>query len=158
MTSRYILALLLTAAAAAVSACSDDGGTEPPPGVDPFFPADYLNSYVLVRDCRFSVEHDGVYVTVHADPASADDYVDGNYPFEEGTILVKTLFHDENCSDLAGYAVMKKGPAGTAPSSGDWLWQDVGATRSVAASGVLQACISCHSVCTEGRDFACTDK
>lgn len=141
---------------ACLLACGSDT-TQPPPGPQPFFPADYASSYVLVRDCRFSLEHDSHEIVVHADPVSAPAYTNGTYPFAAGTVLVKTLYDDPACSQLAGYVAMRKGPPGTAPASGDWEWQRLDAGRRVLETGQIASCISCHSGCTQGRDFACTD-
>lgn len=137
--------------------CGDDKTTDPPPAATPYFPSDYLATYSLVRDCRFSVEHDGFFIAVHCNPSAAPAYQSGVYPFVEGTVIVKTLYNNDDCTGVAGYAVMKKGAPGSAPSTGDWSWQDVGADRSVLQEGSIQACISCHTGCTEGRDFTCTN-
>src|SRR5690606_34595380 len=57
------LALGVVAASAAAAACSDDGHDgeghdQPGPDVEPLFPEDYRDSYVEVRDCRGSGDHD----------------------------------------------------------------------------------------------------
>lgn len=44
---------------------------------------------------------------------------------------------------------------GTAPASGDWLWQHVDRTRGVRQHGQLDGCINCHKVC-EDEEYVCT--
>ena len=126
-------------------------------GAERFFTAEFMKSYVQVRDCRLSIAHDGYFIVVYASPEAANAYKNGIYPFAPGTVIVKALYEDVECTKLAGYASMRKGEAGTAPASGDWEWQTVGGNGGVQASGQLQRCIGCHTACTEGRDFTCTD-
>jgi hypothetical protein len=151
-----ILLLLIPVLGVFVSCDGDNGTTTPPVEDEPAFPEDYQSAYTLVRDCRTSTTHPSN-VTVHASPEAADDYMNGNYPLAEGSILVKTIHADLDCMTVDGYVVMQKGPPGTAPDSGDWIWQEVDENRKVLQSGTLQACISCHRSCTNGRDFTCTD-
>jgi hypothetical protein len=143
-------------------ACSEeDGGQAPPPQVDPYFPADYLGSYVEVRDCRNTLEHadnGAINVRVYASPTCAAQYQNGVYPLPEGAILVKPMWGNTGCTDLVGYVVMRKGPPGTAPTMGDWEWQEVSPDRRVLTTGVQTACLTCHAdVDCIGRDFTCTD-
>lgn len=148
----------LVAAIALIGATAGCGGDTTDPGsTEAAFPADYLASFTQVRDCRFSVEHDGVFITVHANDVANDAYVNGVYPLPEGSMLVKTLYDDPECSQLAGYAVMVKMQDGYESGAGDWYWESVDAGRSVEQGGRLQSCLSCHVGCTDGRDFTCTD-
>ena len=149
------LSVLVAAGAWQMAGCGSDKSTDPPEDREPFFPETFEQSYTMVRDCRPSEVHTN-YVTVWADPASAQDYLDGNYPFEVGAVIVKVLYTDASCTEIRQYDAMKKGPAGTALDSGDWLWQEVRADRSVLSEGVQRACTSCHVACTS-RDFTCTD-
>ena len=137
-------------------ACGDKS-TESSSAGEPFFPRDFSATYIQVRDCRFSIAHDGHNILVYASPGQADAYLNGVYPFAPGTVFVKVLHNDPSCEDLAGYVAMRKGEAGTAPDSDDWEWQEVDASRKVLGSGPLPSCIGCHKGCTEGRDFTCTD-
>ena len=126
----------------------------------PLFPPDFLDSYILVRECRLSVEHNLTYVRVYVDSTGAQSYLNGTYPLPVGTVSVKTMADNEQCDGgIVEYAVMVKGSAGTAPSTNDWIWQSVNSDRSVRLSGTIfeGACISCHEDCTKGRDYMCTD-
>ena len=67
--------------------CGDDDDPAQP-AVDPFFPRTVLADYVEVRDCRNSIDHAGQ-VRVYANPGAAADYVEGNYPLAEGSVIVK---------------------------------------------------------------------
>jgi hypothetical protein len=125
------------------------------PPEEPLFPADYAQTYTMVRDCRFSIPHPSL-ITVHASPVSANAYTSEAYPLPQGTVLVKTLYSDTNCEDIAGWAVMQKREPGFAPASGDWYWQEVSVDRVVTNSGVIQSCVGCHSSCTS-RDWTCAE-
>lgn len=135
--------------------CVACGGEEPPPGPVPFFPETVTTSYVEVRSCRFSVEHDGASIVIYASPESAAAYRDGRYPFTTGTVIVKVEHADSACSTLTGYAAMKK--TGTGSTAADWQWQRVRPDRTVEATVSSEPCIRCHSGCTQGRDLTCAD-
>jgi hypothetical protein len=136
--------------------CSGDAAG-PNNQAEPFFPLNFRQTYTLVRDCRFSIEHDGHNILVYTNPEAASAYLTGTYPFQQGTVIVKELYRDPNCSDLFGYAAMRKSAPGTAPQSGDWEWQNVGSDGKVQSGVQPSSCISCHLNCTEGRDLTCTD-
>ena len=146
---------------ALLTSCSDDDTTGPPPE-EPLFPADYLTSFTEVRDIRLSNNHDGSAanvnaVRVHCSPEAADEYTNEIYPLPLGSIVVKTEYADLTGSVIRGYTVMMKGPAGTAPASRDWIWQEVDADRRVLQTGQLSTCIQCHTTnsdCTE--ELFCT--
>ncbi len=151
------LAVALVAFGAWLAGCGKDS-TQPEPDPDPpFFPTDYEQTYTEVRDCRFSIEHDGWNITVHANDLALDDYVNGTYPLSEGAVLVKTLHRDDQCNEVVGYVAMEKKEPGFSPSSNDWAWQELDAARVAERTGVLASCISCHTSCTNGRDLTCTD-
>ena len=160
-------ALAAFLAVGSVAGCGDDGDPMIPT-VEPYFPADFASTYTLVRACRFSNDHNLSRVAVYVDSMGAQSYLNGDYPLPVGTICVKTLTagDDTSCGGPpTEYVAMKKGPPGTAPSQGDWLWQAVNPDRSVRLSGTLfEECTSCHAACTDddpsfpgGRDFTCTD-
>lgn len=141
--------------------CGGDDAVSPLPE-DPVFPSDYLQTYTEVRNLRSSNNHDGsnlatASVRVHCSPdAAADAYVNGNFPLPEGCILVKTQYSDPAGSVVTGFTVMQKRAPGTAPSSGDWFWQETDKDRKVLQSGQVTACIDCHTSnpdCTQ--DFTC---
>jgi hypothetical protein len=149
-------AAIVVAAMFLFSACGDDGPTPPPPpGPAAQFPAGFEASYREVRNCRFSNEHDGVYIMVFASPDSADAYANRQYPLPVGSILVKREHRDSSCTDITGYTSMKK--VGTASVASDWTWQRVDKDRVVLTDENLGRCVSCHTNCTNGRDFTCTD-
>ena len=140
-----------------LGACGDDsGGTKPPSG-DLIFPKEFLNDYVLVRGCRFSTEHDGNFIAVYCNPGDAGAYTDGTYPLPEGTTLVKIEYADETCTQIVRYSVMRRLAGNADPGLGDWEWQRVDANFNVIASPPPAGCFSCHTGCTDGRDFTCTD-
>lgn len=135
-----------------LAACGDE---PEPPGPEPLFPSGFETSYAEVRNCRFSIEHDGVSIIVYASPGAAEAYREGRYPFAPGAVIVKKEHRDGSCTELSGYTVMKK--TGTGSSAADWSWQRVGADRKVDTEAPAQRCIACHAGCTEGRDQTCTD-
>lgn len=137
-----------------VSGCeADDGGG----GAAALVTPEEALSWPEVRHCRMSIEHDAQHITVTANPSSAQAYTDGVYPFEPGTVIVKPLFDDAGCSELSGFAVMRRLDDGASPEGKDWEWQSLDADGNVLESGALAKCVSCHAACTEGRDMACTD-
>lgn len=148
----FALVLLLVSA----SGCPDDEPT--PPAQQPFFDLATVKTWPEVRNCRFSIEHDGVQIQVFASPESATAYTQGQYPLAEGTVLVKVEHDDSDCTtEPIRYTAMRKLAAGAAPASGDWEWQQVDAEGEVQEWVLTQECVSCHSSCTDGRDHTCTD-
>ena len=153
---RFFCFVSLAAALIVAVSCGD----KPPPSTDDggrFFPLDVKQSYVKVRNARFSTPHDGTFIEVYANPTSSTAYANGQYPFVQGSVIVKVLHSDPEATRVVGYVAMRKGAPGTASSSGDWEWQDVDATGVVKQNVLVQNCIGCHTGCTEGRDMTCTD-
>jgi hypothetical protein len=153
---------IAVALAPALSGCGGDDNPMPPAPPDPFFPADFLATYTQVRGCRLGVDHDLHFIQVYINPEAAEAYTDSIYPFAVGTVCVKPEYsmEDQGCGEQPiGYSAMRKGAPGTAPAVGDWEWQFVGPDRRVAeyTPAQVEACISCHTDCTNGRDFMCTD-
>jgi hypothetical protein len=142
-----------------VASCSDDGGGQPDgrPPPAPFFDVATVKTWPEVRNCRFSIEHDGVQMAVYASPGAETAYTEGTYPFAEGTVIVKAEHDDPDCAEPLGYTAMRKLAAGAAPMNGDWEWQRVDASGEVVESALIPVCVSCHLDCTEGRDYTCTD-
>jgi hypothetical protein len=159
--SRTLLAAVIAVGAA--SCGGDDGGPQNLSLGDPFFPADFLQTYTMVRNCRTSVEHDLFMAQVYINPEAAAAYMNGTYPFPQGTVCVKPLYTDANCTTIHEYAAMRKGAPGTTPAGGDWEWQTVGADGKVRQTDAGR-CLGCHEDCTvnrqfpAGRDFTCTDE
>ena len=136
-------------------ACSDP---EPKPSSDvAFWPLDFETSYSMVRDCRLSpAEHDGYYIQVFADPASAAAYTDGTYPFEPGAKFVKGEYSDETCSQLERASGMRKLTGGSDAELGDWQWQRADPDGHLLTLTPARSCAGCHKDC-QTRDYTCTD-
>jgi sugar lactone lactonase YvrE len=127
-------------------------------GPESLLPADYLASYVEVRDCRFSLEHGGITIRVLASPGAAEAYQDEAETLPVGSIIVKEEYSDSDCSpsSLLRWRVMRKEAPGFDPEHGDWHWQFVTPRREVVYDDKA-TCISCHLApdCTR-RDYMCT--
>jgi hypothetical protein len=153
MKSLQRIAMLGLAFGLGASSCSDSSsGDEAPPA---FFPANFKDSYVKVRDCRRSIEHDLAQVEVYADPTAADRYLDGEYPFAAGAIVVKVEYVDTECTELSGYTAMQRAEEGEEDALEGWLWQKLDANRKSLSTDVNK-CVACHSSCSD-RDFTCTE-
>jgi len=127
-------------------ACGGDDG-------DVMFPSNYKSSYVEVRDCRPSSEHDLHKIVVYAPPATAAIYLARTDPFPIDSLIVKEEydFTDDACAeDLTWWSAMKKTSAG-------WVFQRVASDRSVIEDTDLERCINCHSACVppDGFDGTC---
>lgn len=125
----------------------------------PIFPADYRDSYTLVRDCRNSVAHGGVAIRVYANDIAARPYLDGANPLPEGSIVVKEEFSGLGCDnddELVRWRPMRKEEPGFDPEDGDWHWQWVDRGGQVRFNDKT-TCISCHVApdCL-ARDHMCT--
>src|SRR5690348_5143363 len=94
-TRGVLLAVLL-----ATFACSEPADPGPKTGIVALFPADYSASYVEVRDCRKSGDHDLDFVRVLADPTALGPYEDRASPFEDGAVVLKEQydFGDDLCT------------------------------------------------------------
>ncbi|HEU5311264.1 MAG TPA: cytochrome P460 family protein, partial [Candidatus Eisenbacteria bacterium] len=121
-------------------------------------PSDYLSTYVEVRDCRFSLEHGGVYIRVLTNPEAAQLYRDDAEQLPVGTVVVKEEFSDGHCeqNEIVRYRAMRKEAPGFDPEDGDWHWQFL-TPRMEVAEDTKASCISCHRQpdCVR-RDFMCT--
>lgn len=120
----------------------------PPAGTEPVFPADYAASYVEVRDCRRSPEHDLAFIRIVTSPDAAPVYEARAGTFAEGAVIVKEEFADPACSMLEGYTVMAR-------ERGAWRWQEVTAGRVVLDDGTPPRCVGCHSSCEMGFEQTC---
>ncbi len=161
-----VAVVLLSGTIAGLSACDDDGTTPTGGngnGVERFFPDDYLTAFGQALDCRtFSSGHFGNTVGVYISADQLDNYIDETYGFPVGTVIVKTEYSniDPTCGgDVIRITSMRKGPAGTAPNSGDWEWQEFDLDDGTERSGQLPECINCHSGgnpdCGPEKDFTC---
>lgn len=142
---------------AGLAAC---GGAEPEPTAA-IFPADYQDSYVEVRGCRKSADHELEHIRVLTDPAALEPYQARRGEFPDGAVVLKEQYEgsDDNCSGpIAQWTVMRK-DASTNDRLG-WSWQRVAADRRVVESNTA-SCIGCHSGCTGapsvGYDGTCTE-
>ena len=134
--------------------------TTTPEGPEPIFPADYAQSYVEVRDCRYSLEHGGIHIRVLTDPASAEAYEADASQLPVGSVVIKEEYSDAECkpSELIRWRAMRKEAPGFDVEDGDWHWQWVTPRREVVEN-TKTSCIGCHRQpdCLE-RDYMCTVK
>ena len=151
-----LLALALALAVAA--GCATDAPEVPPVDAEPaLWAADFETAMAPVRGCRLSpAEHDGFYIRVFANSGSAQAYVDGTYPFVEGTLLVKGEYEDADCTDLRRVSAMLKLADGAAPELGDWRWQRRAMPGQTTAAMAAKSCAGCHKACV-ASDYACTE-
>lgn len=137
-------------------------GDEPAPE-QPLFPADYASSYVEVRDCRASTDHDLTRVRVLAAPDTAEAYMARDQPFEPGALVLKAeyAYDDMACAgDIESWTVMRRLAEGSSPETLDWEWQDVDADRRVVSTNDSR-CIGCHTSCgipPGGFQGTCTEE
>ena len=121
----------------------------PPSDTPPAFPSDYASSYVEVRNCRRSPDHDLAYIRVLTSPEAAETYRTQTGTFAEGSVVLKEEFADPGCTDLDSFSVMVR-------EAGAWRWQTVSSDRHVLEDGALPRCIGCHSTCDPQFELTCT--
>ncbi len=142
---------------ALLEACSDPDA----PTKAPRFPADYAGSYVEVRGCRKSADHELEFVRVLADPAALGPYMGRASAFPEGAVVLKEQYDpgDDSCSGpIAQWTVMVKEQSGASERLG-WDWQRVSAERRVVETNAA-SCFGCHQGCSGapvGYEFTCAD-
>jgi len=123
------------------------------------FPADYRDTYTEVRDCRFSIEHGGVYIRVLADATALAPYLANQDPLPVGSVLVKEEYSSPDCdpANLIGWRAMRKETPGFDLEDNDWSWQHVAPDREVFRNDKA-TCIGCHrrDECVR-RDYMCTE-
>lgn len=140
--------LVILAAVGTASGCGGGGGGADG-GPAAAFPADYLQSYTEVRDCRQSTEHDLNHVRVLAGPDALAAYQGRDQPFPVGAVVVKEEYalDDVTCSgDIVQWTVMQRLAEGSSPDTLDWTWQQVDPDRNVVGQD-LARCIGCHTDC-----------
>lgn len=164
----FALGALLLSMGLGLSSCDDGGGPGGGggfPTLTPYYASDYMTSYTEVADCRLSGPHPN-YMRVHIYPtAQAAFYNDRSarqgQEFPEGTIIVKTEYGQLDCGGSPWrITAMRKGAAGTAPSSGDWEWQEFDfRTESERQGPGLSDCVSCHTNACNGPtyDYTCVE-
>ena len=150
---------------AAVDAGTDAGldGGERDPRFIPVFPEDFEASYIEMRDCRHSHEHELRYIRVLASPTAREPYaaLTPEVPYPVGATLVKLEYDDEGCETVVGYTAMRKQPEGTVPAGKDWMWQKLTVDREVTEGGAPRVCIDCHREhCAppNGYDLSCAEE
>jgi hypothetical protein len=112
---------------------------------EPVFPADYAASYVEVRGCRGSSDHELNNIRVLADPAAMGPYLARDADFPAGAVVLKEEydFADDACAGpIVQWTVMRRDAAG--PQG--WRWQEVDADRDVVSEDDGR-CTSCHATC-----------
>ena len=138
--------------------CGDEAAPE-----EPLFPADYAASYVEVRDCRASSDHDLTRVRVLAAPDTVATYQGRAQPFAPGALVLKAEYDyaDTACEgDAESWTVMRRLAEGSSPETLDWEWQDVNAERRVVSTNDSR-CIGCHTACgvpPGGYQGTCTEE
>lgn len=126
----------------------------------PLFDSDYGTTYVEVRDCRPSGDHDLNNIRILADPAALGPYNNRDQNFPEGAIVLKEEFEfdDIDCTGtVKQWTVMQRLTDGESPDTLNWEWQKVDADRKIAESNPL-SCAGCHSGCgvpPDGFDGTC---
>ncbi len=121
----------------------------------PFFPVDYAATYLEARSCNQSVDHDLIGVRILASPMAYPAYVSRRVPFPVGSVVVKEEFDDwdlttRRCEKIKRWTAAIKGPPGTDPALGDWIFQVVSPERVVTAQGQdakARSCRDCHAIC-----------
>lgn len=126
----------------------------------PLFSSSYLETYVEVRNCRPSGDHDLNNIRILADPAALGPYNNRDQNFPLGSIVLKEEFEfdDSDCSGpVKQWTVMQRLADGDSPEALDWEWQKVDADSKVVSMDPL-GCARCHSGCgslPEGFDGTC---
>jgi hypothetical protein len=148
----------LAVATVVVSGCpgDDDPADDSTGGSDaaPVFPSDYEATYVEVRNCRGSGDHDLNNIRILADPAARTPYEDRAAPFPDGAVVLKEEydFGDTTCEGpLKQWTVMQKLAPGSSPDTLDWAWQRVDEDRIVVEEDPPR-CIGCHTSCGVAPD------
>lgn len=156
-TKNRVALISLGLASVLLVAC---GTSEDDSGVEPFFPEDYESSYVEVRNCRQSGDHDLNNIRILADEIGVGSYQNRDQDFPVGSVVLKEEyeFSDNDCSGaVKQWTVMKRLADGTAPMALDWDWQKLDATGRVVEENT-PLCFGCHTGCgvaPDGFDGTC---
>ena len=135
---------------ALLAACGSDR-------VEPAFPASYATTFVEVRDCRPSADHDLHKIRIVASPDAVGPYMSRTAPFPVGALVVKEEydFTDDDCAGpIVEWTVMEK--LDTTDDLG-WHWERVAADRTITSTNESR-CIGCHTACgraPDGYDGTC---
>jgi hypothetical protein len=135
-------ATVLLACVGVSSACGSDGPDHRVPFAD-----DYASSYVEVRDCRRSGDHNLNFIRVVAPPDIAAVYQGRTDPFPDGAVVLKEEydFADDTCAGpVTRWTAMVRDES--ASDTLGWTWYDVAADRRVVSLD-QPSCYGCHSAC-----------
>ncbi len=113
---------------------------------EPDFPADYAKSFLEVRACRPSAEHDSHFIRILASPNAVETYKSRDGGFPAGTIVLKEErdFGDTTCAGpILQWTVMKLQADGGVDG---WHWQKVSPDRHVLSTNEAK-CTACHARC-----------
>ena len=119
--------------------------------IDPnaYFPQDYKTSFAQLGACRKSGTHSNPHFLLHITSSSQEAFNAG-MPLPEGTVVVKSQYNDDACTDLATWTAMKKREAGFDAANNDWEWQNVNGDGEIVEQGKVGYCASCHAGCPGG--------
>jgi hypothetical protein len=129
--------------------------------IEPLFPTNYESTYLEVRNCRQSGDHDLNNIRILADPTGVASYRDRLENFPVGAIVLKEEyeFDDRDCTGpVKQWTVMQRLPDDVNPSALDWDWQKVAGTGRVVEENT-PLCYGCHTGCgfaPDGFDGTCT--
>lgn len=146
--SKVVRGLLLAPLMVASGCPGDDEGPEPD------FPAEYADSYVEVRNCRGSADHDLNNIRILASPSALAPYQDRMEPFPVDAVVLKEEyeFDDPTCEGpIKQWTVMRKLAEGSSPDTLDWTWQTVDLERNVVDQDEA-SCFGCHAGCGVAPD------
>jgi len=124
-----------------------------------YFPKTWQTDLVEVSACAETEHPRGGFQKVLMTPKAAAQFKAKQYPIAQGEVVVKVQYKsDETCTgSIDIWTVMKKGPKGTAPKSGDWEWQTIWSTGKIGQKGQIDFCIDCHEGCGGDTDYLCTE-
>jgi len=140
--------------------CPADDGGDDEASAEPDFPADYANTYVEVRNCRGSGDHDLNNIRILAGPSALVPYQGRVEPFPVDAVVLKEEydFGDLTCEGpIKQWTVMRRLAEGSSPDTLDWAWQRVDLERHVVDED-LPRCINCHQGCgvaPDGYEWTC---
>lgn len=144
--SRTFAPAVLVALTCALAGCPSDDADD---GVEPDFPADYDSTYVEVRDCRGSGDHNLANIRILASPSALGPYQDRVDPFPVDAVVLKEEydFGDFDCEGpVQQWTVMRRVEDGSSPETLDWAWQTVDTERRVVDEDGAH-CVGCHQGC-----------
>lgn len=137
---RALAATTVIIAGLAATGCASDD--------EPAFPADYKATYTKMAACTKSSSHtEGPYVESWINATGLDAWK-ARLTLPAGSVLVKAQHSDAACASLLKYTAMRK-------DGSAWTWQQVEGDRTVANSGDIGVCTSCHTPC-KANDWVCT--